>query len=77
MLTISNPKMIDEVVAKFFIKNISTFSGETDYESLNETTQEFYANFATLTTTLSDLKHGYVGLIMKYTLYTILTMGTP
>ena len=39
--------------------------------------QALYANATTLPTTLTVRKHGHVGLIMKDTLYTTLTTGTP
>ena len=57
MLTISKPKMINAVVAKFVIKTLPTISGEPDYESLNEMIQEFYTNAAILPKYLTGGKH--------------------
>ena len=43
---------MDEIVAKFVIKNLSTTSGDPEYESFNEMIQSLYANAATLATTM-------------------------
>ena len=48
----SNSKTMDELVAKFVIKNLSTTSGDQEYESFNEMIQSLYANAATLATTM-------------------------
>ena len=77
MLIIFNPKTINEVVAKFFIKILPKISGDPDYESLNEIIQALYFNTATLPTTLSGVKQGRVVLILKYVLYAKLATGTP
>ena len=77
MLAISNPQTIDEVVFKFFVKNLPKISGVSDYEYINEMIQSIYANAATLQTTISGGKHGHIFLIMNYALYATLIMGTP
>ena len=72
MSTIFKPKIINEVVAKFFIKTLPKISGDPDYESLKEFIQALYTNAATLPTNVFSEKHGHVGRIMKDTLYTSL-----
>ena len=52
MSMMSNSKTMDELVAKFVIKNLSTTSGDQEYESFNEMIQSLYANAATLATTM-------------------------
>ena len=75
--TIPKPKMINEVIEKFVINDLPTISGEPDYYYLKEIIQTLYANAANLPTTLAGVKHGHVGLIVKDTMYTLLTKGTP
>ena len=71
------PKKIDEVVAKFVIKNLLTICVDTYHEYLKEMIQVLYANAATITTTLSEGKHDQIDLIMMDTLKVTLTMVTP
>ena len=75
--TISNPKTIDKVIAKFVIKTLTTISAYPYYESLNDMIQALYANATTLPTTMSGVKHGHVSIITKDTMYAILETGTP
>ena len=77
MSTISNHKMIHEVVAKFFINTLLTISGDTDYESIKKMVQYLYSNADTLPKTLDGVKHGHVDLIMKDTLCATLVTVTP
>ena len=77
MSTISNPKIIDMVIAKLAIKTLPTISGEPEYESLNKLTQSLYDNAATLQTTLDGGRYGHVVLIMNYIMYATLVTGTP
>ena len=69
MLTISNPKMIDEVVAKFIIKNLPKISGQSDYKSLKEIIRVLYASADTIPTTMDGGKYSNIGLIINDTQY--------
>ena len=66
-------KPIDEVIGNFFIKTLTTISGEPDYESLNEIIKALYDNIDTLQKILTGGKHGHVVPITKVTFAT----GTP
>ena len=74
MSEILKPKTINEVVAKFFIKNLPTIGIETDYEYLNEMIEALYSNAGTLPTRLSGGKHGHISLFINYTLYKTLPL---
>jgi len=67
---------VDEIVAKFPVKNIPNITGEPDYEAINHMVQTLYGNAASLTTTLGGGGHGHIGLIMSPPLYATLT-ATP
>ena len=54
--TVLKLKTTNEVVANFFINTLPITSGDTDYESFNETIQELYANAATLPKNMSEGK---------------------
>ena len=77
MLTISIPKTTDKVVAKFFIKTLTTISRELEYDFCNEIIQALYSNVATLPTNMTGVKHGHVEIIIENTLYTTLSTETP
>ena len=77
MATIINPKKINEIVAKLFIKTLPVISGYPYYKYLNEMIQALYVNATTVPTTRLFRKYGHVSLIMKYTLYSPLTEVTP
>ena len=67
---------VDDIIAKFPMKNLPIISGEPDYDSINTMVQFLYGNAASLPTTLGGGQHGHIGLIMTHILYATLAPNT-
>jgi hypothetical protein len=67
---------VDNIVAKFPLKNIPGITGEPDYESINDVVQKLYGNAASLPTTIGGGAHGHIGLLVTPALYATLS-ATP
>ena len=67
------PTSIDNIVAKSLTKILPPIPGEPDYDCISQLNQIVYGNAATLPATLGGGAHGHVSLIMKATLYVLLS----
>lgn len=67
---------VDDIVAKFPLKNIPSITGEPNYASINDMVQMLYGNAASLSTTIGGGAHGHIGLLMTPALYATLS-ATP
>ena len=68
--------LVDNIIAKFPVKNIPAITGEPDYEAINNMVQTLYGNAASLARTLGGGRHGHIGIIMSPPSYATLT-ATP
>ena len=68
------PNTINKITAKFTDKTLSLIKVEPDYEVINKIIKLLYANKTTLTTPQGGGHHSQIGIIMKLTLYTTLTV---
>ena len=64
---------VDDIVAKFPMKQIPIITGEPDYASINDMVQNLYGNAASLPTTIGGGAHGHIGLLMTPALYATLS----
>ena len=67
------PKTIGDIASKVTVKITPKIEVENDYEAINEKIQLLYANTATLLTPQGGGYYYHIGIIMKPTLYTILS----
>jgi uncharacterized protein (DUF433 family) len=67
---------VDDIVAKFPHKTITTIADEPDYATINTMVEILYGNAASLPTSLGGGSHGHIGLLMTPALYDTLAPGT-
>ena len=67
------PTSVDDIVTKLLTKILPPIPGKPDYDCISQHNQLMYGNAGTLPTKLGGGAHGYVGLIMKATLYVTLS----
>ena len=58
-----------KVEVNFPFKTLTPIVGEPTYTSINEITQQLYANASSCPSILGGGKHGHLGLVMKPSLY--------
>ena len=69
----SSTPTVDEIMAKFPMRNINPMRGEPTYDSITSLKADLFANAAVIPTTLGGGQHGHLGLVMKDQLYQTLS----
>eukprot|EP00957_Ditylum_brightwellii_P049030 3720104-Ditylum_brightwellii.AAC.1 len=66
----------ENVLGKFVYKTLPIIDGQLTYVDINKMSKMLYANMAKVPTTLGDGIKGYIGLIMKVSLYAKISTTT-
>jgi hypothetical protein len=64
--------LVNDIIAKFPLKNIPGSTGEPDDETINNMFQKLYGNAASLPTTIGGGAHDHISLLMTAALYATL-----